>query len=50
MMTARVVKLSLSVALGLALLGAMAAASATLVTWHLQDVRFDDGGTATGFD
>jgi hypothetical protein len=35
--------------LGVALLFTMGPASATLVTWHLQNVRFDDGGTASGF-
>ena len=49
MMTARAMKVLLSAVLGLALLAAVGAASATLVTWTLQNVRFDDGGTAAGF-
>lgn len=30
-------------------LGAASAAQATLITWTLKDVAFDDGGTAAGF-
>jgi hypothetical protein len=48
MMTARAGKLFLTVALGAALLFTTGPAAATIVTWHLQNVRFDDGATATG--
>lgn len=49
MITAPVLKPLFSCALGLVLLAAVGAASATLVTWHLQNVAFTDGETATGF-
>jgi hypothetical protein len=49
MMTTNSVKVLLSAALGLLLLGAMTVASAHLVTWQLKDVGFDDGGSITGF-
>jgi hypothetical protein len=47
-MMTRTMKVLLSAVLGLALVGDMGPASAALVTWHLQNVRFEDGGTATG--
>ncbi len=34
---------------GLALTSGVSAVQATVVEWRLQNVRFDDGGTATGF-
>ena len=36
-------------ALAGALILAASSGHAKLLTWNLQDVRFDDGGTATGF-
>jgi len=36
-------------AAALALLGAASSAQAAVITWTLQDVIFDDGGTASGF-
>jgi hypothetical protein len=48
MIPVRLLRVLLSAAFGLTLLGAMATASAKLVTWHLQNVTFEHGGTATG--
>src|SRR4051794_39139707 len=49
MMTARVPKVFLAMALGLALISAMGVASANVLRWDLQNVTFLDGGTASGF-
>ena len=50
MIKARKLKASLAAAaLALGLSGQIGAAGAALLTWRLNDVRFDDGGTATGF-
>jgi hypothetical protein len=48
-MTARAMELFLAVVAVLILGADMRAAQATVIEWHLQNVRFDDGGSATGF-
>ena len=49
LMTARTKKLFLAIAAGLTLGACTVAAQATVIEWRLQNVRFNDGGSATGF-
>jgi hypothetical protein len=48
-MKARAMELFLAVVAGLILGADVRAAQATVIEWHLQNVRFDDRGSATGF-